>query len=98
LVRELNRQYLATNPASAVLRTDAVDDALLARVKAVPGVREVEARRVVNARVRGGTASWRTLVLFAAKDLSTARVGAVNREGGAWPPADGEIAVERDAF
>ena len=32
ITRELNRQYLATNPASATLRTNAIDDALVAAV------------------------------------------------------------------
>ena len=34
LRRELNRGYLATNPASAVLVTDAIDDRLLASARA----------------------------------------------------------------
>src|SRR5512145_1204382 len=53
LVRRVTReQYLASNPASATLRTDSIDAALLALVRAVPGVREAQARRVVPGSVR----------------------------------------------
>jgi putative ABC transport system permease protein len=98
LTRELNRGYLATNPASATLRTDSVDDDLIAAVAATPGVRDVEARRSVSGRIKGGTTGWRNLVLFVVKDFRNIRVSKINPERGAWPPASGEILIERDAF
>src|SRR6476620_1950029 len=97
LTRELNKAYLATNPASATLRTDAVDDSLLAAVRATPGVRLAESRRAVNARIKG-RAGWRNLMLFVVNDFGAIRVSTLNRERGAWPPATGEILVERDAM
>lgn len=97
LTRELNRGYLATNPASATLRTDAVDDSLLAAIAATPGVREVEARRALSGRIKGPN-GWRNLTLFVVKDFAHVRVSTLNPEGGAWPPATGEILIERDAF
>jgi putative ABC transport system permease protein len=98
LTRELNRGYLATNPASATIRTDSADDDLLAAVAATPGVREVEARRSVSGRIKGGTTAWRNLVLFVVRDFRTIRVGRINPESGAWPPSTGEILIERDAL
>lgn len=98
LTRELNRGYLATNPASATVRTDAVDDQLLAAIAATRGVREVEARRSVSGRIKGGTPGWRNLLLFVVKDFGRIRVSKLNPERGAWPPATGEILIERDAF
>lgn len=98
LTRELNRGYLATNPASATLRTDSADDDLIAAVAATPGVRDVEARRSVSGRIKGGTTGWRNLVLFVVKDFRNIRVSKINPERGAWPPASGEILLERDAF
>jgi len=98
LTRELNEQYLATNPAAAILRTDAVDDTLLAAIKATPGVRDAEARRAIGARVRAGTRGWRNAELFVIDDFSRIRISTLNRERGAWPPATGELLIERDAF
>jgi len=98
LVRELNRGYLATNPASAVLRTDRVDDALLAEATKLPGVGEVEARRVLRGRIKAGPAEWRSLVLFVVKDYGDIRISRLVPQAGAWPPATGEILIERDAL
>ena len=98
LTRELDRGYLATNPASATLRTSAVTDDLLAAVAAHPGVGDVEARRSLNGRVKVGPVEWRNLVLFVVKDFAAVRISALRPQQGAWPPAAGEILIERDAL
>ena len=98
LNRELNQGYLATNPASATLRVDRADDELLAAIALNPGVAKVEARRVVFGRVKSGPAQFRPLLLFVVKDYGDIQVSTLTPEGGAWPPAKGEILIERDAF
>src|SRR5438477_12494413 len=75
LTRELNRGYLASNPASATLRTDAVDDDLIAAVKSTPGVRDVEARRTINGSMkRAGEGAGAPLVLFVISDFGHIRI------------------------
>ncbi|HRB13119.1 MAG TPA: FtsX-like permease family protein, partial [Vicinamibacteria bacterium] len=96
--RELNQGYLRTNPASATLRMDRVDDELLGIVASNPGVAAVEGRRVVSGRIKAGPAQWRTLMLFVVKDYADIRVSTITHESGAWPPGRGEILIERDAF
>ena len=98
LNRELNEGYLATNPASATLRIDRVDEAVLREVAANPGVSRVEARRVVSGRIKAGPAQWRSLLLFVVEDYGNVRVSTITSEGGSWPPGKGEILIERDAF
>jgi putative ABC transport system permease protein len=98
LTRELDRGYLATNPASATLRTDAIDDALVAAVLSGHGVSDAEPRRTVNGRIKTGPMEWRNLILFVVKDYGNIRVSTLVPEKGAWPPAAGEILIERDAF
>ena len=98
LNRELNQGYLATNPASATLRTDVVDDELLKAAAANPGVAAAEARRAVSGRIKAGPAQWRSLMLFVVKDYADIRVSTITHETGAWPPGKGEILIERDAF
>jgi putative ABC transport system permease protein len=96
LRRVTDEGYLATNPASATLRTEAIDAALLERVRALPAVAAVQARRTVvgGARVEG---AWHTAMLFAADDLADLRIHTVEPQEGAWPPADGGIVVERSS-
>lgn len=98
LTRELDRGYLATNPASAVLRVDSVDDELVAAILQNPEVSAAEPRRTVGGQIKAGPVQWRNLVLFVVKDYGDIRVSKLEPEAGAWPPATGEILIERDAF
>ena len=98
LTRELNTGYLATNPASATLRTDVIDEALIREVEAGHGVAKAEARRVVRGRIRSGSGEWRGLVLFVFQDYSRNGVDRLVPQKGAFPPGPGEMLIERDAF
>ena len=98
LTRALDDGYLATNPASFTIRTDAVDDGLLAAVRSHPGVGDAEARRAVVGRLKAGPVEWRSLTLFVLPDFGRIRVSRVEPQQGAWPPAPGEILIERDAL
>jgi putative ABC transport system permease protein len=98
LTRELDRGYLGTNPASAVLRVDRIDDELVAAVLQNPEVSAAEPRRTVGGQIKSGPMHWRNLILFVVKDYGDIRVSKLEPEQGAWPPAVGEILIERDAF
>jgi len=98
LTRELDRGYLATNPASAILITDSIDDELVAAVLKSGEVSDAEPRRVVSGQIKTGPALWRNVVLFVVKDYGNIRVSRLEPEKGSWPPALGEILIERDAF
>lgn len=98
LTRELNRGYLATNPASLILRADRLDDAQIAAVQASPNVAAAEPRRSISARIKVGPAEWRNLILFIVKNYGDIRVNSLAPQEGSWPPIDGEILIERDAL
>lgn len=98
LTRELDRGYLATNPASVVFRVDRVDDELVNAILQNPDVSDAEPRRTVSGQIKAGPVQWRNLVLFVVKDYGDIRVSKLEPEAGAWPPATGEILIERDAF
>jgi putative ABC transport system permease protein len=97
LTRELDHGYLDTNPASATLRTDKLDDELVAAIAVSKGVSDVEARRTLTGRIKVGPVEWRTLTLLVVKDFGNIRVSTLKSQQGAWPPAPGEILIERDA-
>jgi putative ABC transport system permease protein len=98
LRRELNRGYRATNPASAVLLTDAVDDRLLATVIARDDVEDADARRVITGRLRTEPGEWRRFLFFVLRDFERLRINIVTPDAGAWPPPAGSLLIERDAF
>jgi putative ABC transport system permease protein len=98
LTRELDRGYLATNPASAVIRVDSVDDELLKAILQNPEVSDAEPRRTISGQIKAGPVQWRNLILFVVHDYGNIRVSRLVPESGAWPPSTGEILIERDAF
>ena len=98
LTRELDLGYLATNPASAVLRVDSADDDLVKAILQNPEVSDAEPRRTIGGQIKAGPMQWRNLVLFVVQDYGNIRVSKLVPESGAWPPAIGEILIERDAF
>src|ERR1700752_1235275 len=98
LTRELDRGYLETNPASAVLRVDSADDDLVKAIRQNPEVSDAEPRRTISGQIKSGPVQWRNLVLFVVHDYANIRVSKLVPEDGAWPPATGEILIERDAF
>ncbi|MDX2033487.1 MAG: FtsX-like permease family protein, partial [Blastocatellia bacterium] len=93
----LDQGYLGTNPASATIRLDALDDDLLAAIASHPEVGAAEARRTLSGRIKAGPVEWRGLTLFVVRDFSNLRVSTLAPQQGAWPPATGEILIERDA-
>ena len=98
LTRELDQGYLATNPASAVLSIDSIDDELIKAILQNPEVSDAEPRRTIRGQIKSGPVQWRNLMLFVVKDYGDIRVSKLVPERGAWPPSVGEILIERDAF
>ena len=98
LTRELDRGYLETNPASAVFRVDSIDEDLVKAILQNPEVSDAEPRRSISGQIKAGPVQWRNLVLFVVHDYGNIRLSKLVPEQGAWPPATGEILIERDAF
>src|SRR5215216_4312631 len=98
LTRELDRGYLATNPASAVIRVDSIDDDLVKAILQNPEVSDAEPRRTISGQLKSGPVQWHNVMLFVVNDYGNIRVSKLVPEKGAWPPAAGEILIERDAF
>ena len=98
LTRELDLGYLATNPASAVLRLDSIDEETVKAILQNPEVNDAEPRRTIRGQIKAGPVQWRNLMLFVVQDYGNIRVSTLVPEHGAWPPANGEILIERDAF
>jgi putative ABC transport system permease protein len=77
--------------ASATFVTDPLDARLVDRVRRLPGVDMVQARRIVTARLADG----RDLQLVAEEDYERSRLARVTPDRGAWPPPTGAVLVER---
>ena len=101
---ELRDMYGRTSPASAVLSIDLGDRASVAApsyaalvdsVRVLPGVALAEARPVIVARVRRGPDEWVPALLHVVRDFDAQRIDTFRRDRGAWPPAPGDVVLER---
>ena len=86
----------ASEPVSATLHVDGVDDNLLAQVRAMPEIAAARARRVVFARVASDGRQL-TAELFAVRDFEAQDIGRLASIRGTWPPRDGQIAIENSS-
>jgi putative ABC transport system permease protein len=98
LVREMDANYLRTNPAAATLYTSALDPAFLQAVQNLPQVDEVEARRMMVGRVQVGQDEWKNIWLFIVDDFDSVRLDKFTPEAGQYPAQTGEILLERAAL
>ncbi|MGE5774711.1 MAG: ABC transporter permease [Chloroflexota bacterium] len=98
LSREMKRNYLGTNPASAFIELDRVDEALLKAVRRQPGVAEAEATSWVTTRVETKPNEWMPLLLFVIPDFERSHVSTVASQAGAYPPPGQTLLVEREVL
>ncbi|MCB1745405.1 MAG: ABC transporter permease, partial [Gammaproteobacteria bacterium] len=89
-------EFAASNPMSASVHADRVDAELLAAVRKVRGIADVQARRVVlaSARVDGVP---QTAVLTRIDGYEPVRIGKVVAVAGAWPPTDAGVVIEKSS-
>ncbi len=97
LQRVTAETYSTSHPVSATLRVDGVDAALLAKVRAMPGIAAARVRRTVFAAVQS-SGERKTAALYALDDFSAQDIGKLESERGTWPPRDGEIVIEKSAL
>jgi len=96
---EISGNYLAQDPASATLHVPGgVTDADVRTALAVPGVTGAVARGSLLARVRVGDGPWQPLLLFVSAAADPQAISSVTVEHGSWPPAAGDVLLERTAL
>jgi len=98
LTREVSRNYLGTNPASAQLKLDRVDDELVRAVRGRPDIAAAEAGASMLGRIEVGENEWLPVRLFVVPDFETLHINAFRRQSGAWPPPLGSMLIERSAL
>lgn len=97
LPREMDKNYLRTDPASATLWIEPLDDELVQEVSTLPQIARVEARSEIIGRFQIAPGEWRELWLYVVPDFNKIQVDKFTPEQGAWPPGTGEILLERTA-
>ncbi len=96
LSREITRNYMDTNPASATIDVGETREAMLETARNFPGIADAEARSAVIARVKVGE-DWLPMRLFVVEDFEQLRLNTFTKLSGAWPPPAGTMLIERTA-
>lgn len=89
--------YAASLPVSATLDIEHADRAVVEIARGVPGVAAARVRRAAWVSLQGG-GGWRRGMIFALEDFDSASLGRLRSEVGTWPPADGELVLERSSL
>lgn len=97
-IREMRRNYLGTNPASAFIELDRVDDALVKTISEREGISEAEATSWVGARAEVSPNEWMPVLLFVIPDFEMSHVSTVAPETGEYPPSSQTLLVEREVL
>src|SRR5512140_85075 len=71
LAGDINRSYAAIDPPNIIILADPFDSDLLHYVDKLPGVKEIEGRRVMPIRARQGDGSWQNLTLVGLTDFTS---------------------------
>ena len=97
LPREMDKNYLYTDPASATLWVEPLDEELVQTVADMPQIARAEAHSEIIGHFQIAPGEWRELWLYVIPDFNNIQVDKFTPEQGAWPPATGEILLERTA-
>lgn len=98
LRREIGRNYLGTNPASAQIEMDRVDDPLVELVRRRPEIADVEASSAVLARIEKKPNEWVPLLLFVIKDFNSMRINTFKPVTGGFPPPKEAMLLEKEGL
>ncbi len=99
LEKDIRLNFLGTNPQSATLWTNqSLDNIILEKIRALPGVAEAELRKKISARILVGQDHWLPLTLIVVEDFNDLRIGRFSLEQGRFPSTVNEMVIERDAF
>lgn len=97
--RTLHDEYLAINPASALITTTtALDEPFIESVREMPGVAFAEGRRSVPVRLQVGPNEWNDMVLIVVDDYAHIAVNKILPYAGAWPPPERTVLIERKSL
>ncbi len=68
---DINHSYAAVNPPNIEISTDPFDNDLVRSIEKIPGVDEVEGRRLMQIRARKGDENWQNLTLIGISDFKS---------------------------
>ena len=98
LSREMNAGFRDANPHDAAFKLETFSEPFLTLVRQHPQVGKAEASLVVQGRIRTVDGDWRRMQLFVLPRFQGIEIDQFQPQKGAWPPATGDLLIERQAL
>ena len=98
LKREIQTNYLRTNPASFVLKAESLPSGIAEKLKENPDIGDVEFRTLRTGRLETAPGVWKTAWIFVLPDYQKSTVDKIYPETGSSEPGLDEIIFERAAY
>lgn len=101
LDREIPLNYLATNPASATIKLDRIDERLLSEVRAFPGIGAAQGSSAFHTSIvndRSTPGAPQEIKIFANLDFSEKTISRIFPKEGAWPPPPDSLLLEQESL
>jgi putative ABC transport system permease protein len=98
LTREMDANFMNTNPASIVLKVSNLDSHCIDLVKEMKNDIDIEARKTLVARIDRGNGTYGTVYLFAVENFQNLKVDTFTLEKGVFPEKPTQMALERDSL
>jgi len=98
LTREMNVNFMNTNPASIILKVSNLDPQGVDLVKKMKSNIDIEVRNTQVARIDRENGTYGTLYLFAVENFDNLRVDTFTLEKGELPNNSNQMALERDSL
>ena len=95
LREDINHSYTAVNPPNIEIQTDPFDKDLVNVIEKIPGVDEVEGRRLMQVRARKDSGEWKSLTLIGISD-STSPINLLDPLAGTQSVGKDEIVVSQN--
>lgn len=98
LQNTLAASFAAAQPATITFNLSPFDDSLLHVVRRMDGITFADARTMLSVRVQTNDGAWHDAQWFALRDFQNASLDRLLPAQGAFPPPDGQIALERSSL
>ncbi|MCF6278328.1 MAG: ABC transporter permease [Anaerolineales bacterium] len=96
---DMSASYAANNPANIEIRTSNFEENFLNTVRNVKGIKQAEARRVFDLRVRPlGETQWTNLDIIVMQDYDKNEINLLSPVEGNLSPRKEEIVLEKDVL
>jgi len=92
---DINLSYASVNPPNIQIQTDPFDEDLVRVIEKIPGVEDVEGRRLIQIRARRGDENWQGLSLLGVSNF-TGNINHLDPIEGTQYAAENEIIISQN--